>query len=236
MMPPDLSPSARALLDAARDGLAPDAAMLARVRGKVDAAIAGASTTPVVAARSLGARLADLAGIPKLAGLGVVAVVVAIALILAGAVLIRRGGQPAARPSLELAAPPHTEVLAPQLAHEARPPPSPPEPTVAPRAFASLPPVRAPVRAPDVDLAREVEIIDAAMTALRTGNAAAAIQAVRLHRAETDNQGQLAEDADAIEIEALCKLHDRRVVSKLEAFDVRWPESAQRSRLSTNCF
>jgi hypothetical protein len=97
-------------------------------------------------------------------------------------------------------------------------------------------PSREPTRAKSgVDLAREVEIVDAAMAALRNGDATAALASVRLHRAETNNQGQLAEDAAAIEVEALCRLHDRRVVAKLEAFDARWPESAQRSRLTNHC-
>jgi hypothetical protein len=73
------------------------------------------------------------------------------------------------------------------------------------------------------------------MAALKRGDAHAALASVRLHREETRNHGQLAEDADAIEIEALCRLHDRRVFAKLEAFDARWPESAQRSRLTTTC-
>ena len=93
-----------------------------------------------------------------------------------------------------------------------------------------------PPRAPrGVELAREVELVDAAMAALRRGDATAALASVRMHRAETADRGQLAEDAAAIEIEALCRLRDRRVAAKLEAFDARWPESAQRSRLSTNC-
>ena len=37
----ELSPTARALLDAARDGLTPDAAALRRMRGKIDAAVGG---------------------------------------------------------------------------------------------------------------------------------------------------------------------------------------------------
>jgi len=86
-----------------------------------------------------------------------------------------------------------------------------------------------------VDLAREVELVDAAMASLSKGDAAAALASVRLHRAETNNRGQLAEDAAAIEIEALCRLRDHRVVAKLEAFDARWPESGQRSRLTTSC-
>ena len=86
-----------------------------------------------------------------------------------------------------------------------------------------------------VDLAREVELLDTAMAALRGGDAAAALLAVQRHAAETAGRGQLAEDAAAIEIEALCRLHDPTTSAKLEAFDARFPRSAQRSRLTSVC-
>ena len=56
-----------------------------------------------------------------------------------------------------------------------------------------------------------------------------------MHAAETRGSGQLAEDAAAIEVEALCRLHDPSVSAKLDAFDARFPRSAQRSRLTTEC-
>jgi hypothetical protein len=73
------------------------------------------------------------------------------------------------------------------------------------------------------------------MAALRRGAPADALAAVVVHAAETAGAGQLAEDAAAIEIEALCRLHDSTVAAKLAAFDAKWPESAQRSRLTTRC-
>ena len=73
------------------------------------------------------------------------------------------------------------------------------------------------------------------MAALRRGQPSAALAAVRVHAAETAGGGQLAEDAAAIEIEALCRMHDAAVTAKLAAFDARWPQSAQRSRLTTRC-
>ncbi|HWU87301.1 MAG TPA: hypothetical protein VN253_08500, partial [Kofleriaceae bacterium] len=85
------------------------------------------------------------------------------------------------------------------------------------------------------DLAREVELVDRAMAALHRGDPSGALAAVHAHGVETAGAGQLAEDAAAIEIEALCRLHDPSVGAKLAAFDARWPESAQRARLPTRC-
>jgi hypothetical protein len=85
-----------------------------------------------------------------------------------------------------------------------------------------------------VELAREVELIDRAMAALKRADASAALAAVADHAHETAGTGQLAEDAAAIEIEALCRLR-QPVATKLEAFDLRWPTSAQRARLTASC-
>jgi hypothetical protein len=234
MMPSELSSQARTLLDAAREGLGPDAAMLSRVRGKIDAAIGGGGAT-ISSGMSIGAKLSIFS---------------VIALVIGGAILLRGAGgddDAMTSPALELAAP--SVVEAPVRRAHDEPPPATPHLEMpveaAPRQMpASTPAALAPVHpapqieaaVPGVDLAREVQLVDAAMASLRDGNATAAIQSVRLHRAETGDHGQLAEDAAAIEIEALCKLHDRKVVAKLEAFDARWADSAQRSRLSTNCF
>jgi hypothetical protein len=73
------------------------------------------------------------------------------------------------------------------------------------------------------------------MAAMRRGDPRAALVAVRTHATETAGTGQLAEDAAAIEVEALCKLGDASVTARLAAFDKRWPSSAQRSRLTTKC-
>jgi hypothetical protein len=220
----ELSPTSRALLDAARDGLSPDAAALRRVRGKVDAAVGGA-----VAGGS--AMIAKLA------------IVSAFALLVAGAVVLRGEDDDQLAPALTFGASVSAPAVENHRVHEAPPPAATHIEMPAQRASRPVifveetppPPVVAPVPR-GIDLAREVELVDAAMASLRTGDAKAALASVRLHRAETNGRGQLAEDAAAIEIESLCKLHDRNVVAKLEAFDARWPESAQRSRLSTNCF
>ncbi|HEX4420068.1 MAG TPA: hypothetical protein VH165_19270, partial [Kofleriaceae bacterium] len=99
-------------------------------------------------------------------------------------------------------------------------------------------PPRAPAQAaapPAIGLAREVELIDRAMAALRGGDPAEALRMVRRHTAETAGHGQLAEDAAAIEIEALCQLHDPSTNRQLEVFDARFPRSAQRSQLTNQC-
>ena len=73
------------------------------------------------------------------------------------------------------------------------------------------------------------------MVSLRKHAPAAAIEAIRVFDRETLGQGQMAEDAAAIEIEARCRL-GYSVTSQLAHFDRRWPESAQRERLQTACF
>ena len=221
----ELSPTARALLDAARDGLGPSSDALRRVRGKIDTAVVGAST-------GVALKLAVLALT------GAVAV---------GA-LAMRGRDAVATPELSFGATTSTETREQRVFD-----PPPPEDiemeatrVVAPPRTAKVvvepalaaEPTVAPARAvdPAIDLAREVELVDAAMAAMRRGDANAALASVRIHRVETRNAGQLAEDAAAIEIEALCRLRDRQVATaKLEAFDARWPESAQRSRLTEAC-
>lgn len=84
-------------------------------------------------------------------------------------------------------------------------------------------------------LAREVELIDQAMIALRRGNPADALTSIRAHSLETRGAGQLAEEAAAIEVEALCRLGRPEAATKLAAFDERFPRSAQRARLTQSC-
>jgi len=86
-----------------------------------------------------------------------------------------------------------------------------------------------------VPLAREVELLDRAMAALGHGDPTSALDEVRLHARETGGTGQLAEDAAAIEIEALCHLHAPSATQALARFDTRFPRSAQRSRLAGVC-
>jgi hypothetical protein len=176
--------------------------------------------------------------------LGVFAVVAATAIVAIVAVVYSRRGEEPIAPRVELrAAEPRVEAAMSAPSREAAAPAAPepePEPEIemAPivrDAEPKRPPGPPPPSPRRADLAREVELVDQAMAALRRGEPKAALAAVRVHRAETAGAGQLAEDAAAIEIEALCRLHDPGTGAKLAAFDAKWPESAQRSRLTARC-
>ncbi len=220
-----LSPAARALLDAARDGMGPDAAAIARMKVKV-VSTAGATATTAIAIK-----------------LGIVAVVATLA---AGAAIYGNRSRAVTPPRIELTAT-HNEASAAVAQSRAdstgaaaitpsrsEPIEMAPDRMTRPRTtpVAQPPSGVAPGRA---DLSREVELLDLAMTALRAGDTTSALAAIRKHASETRGAGQLAEDAAAIEIEALCRRHDPSVVAKLDAFDARFPRSAQRSRLSATC-
>lgn len=205
----ELSASARALLDAARDGLTPDAAAVRRVRDKVAAGTAAG------------------AGVALALKLGVLSVIAAVAI--GGAVHASRGGGGDGHAAPAIALPSSGSESAPvevQSGGVADP---------APPARAAVPAIAMPRSEARADLAREVALIDRAMVALKAGDAREALVHVRTHGKETRGSGQLAEDAAAIEIEALCRLHDAAVSAKLDAFDARFPRSAQRSRLTTEC-
>jgi len=73
------------------------------------------------------------------------------------------------------------------------------------------------------------------MLELRRGHYAAALATLDTYTTETAGRGQLAEDASAIEIEALCRSHSSTAAARLDAFDRRWPTSAQRTRLTEAC-
>jgi hypothetical protein len=217
----ELGSASRALLDAAREGMSPDAAAIARVRAKVGASIGGATIAGSLAGK-----------------LGVLGLVVALA---TGAVLLRRDPEvPSFLPNAVDEQPrtsrdQPTQIVAREEMPDREPIAMPPMIVSRPPAAATPDPAPRVAAARHVDLRREVELIDQAMAAMKRGDAATALAAVRTHALETAGTGQLAEDATAIEVEALCKLHDPRVGEKLAAFDERWPDSAQRSRLTTSC-
>jgi hypothetical protein len=261
----ELGPEARALLDAAREGLGPDAAAIRRMRAKIDASIAsGAGGTGAGSGAGSGAGTAGAGSGGLAMTLGAVALVAALA---AGAFVYLRRGAPAseprgAAPAVAVETPAKAPERAPEVggARAARASDAEPEIEMAPLPVVraaptkpSAPPPQPQQRQPQAqpvqpasptpsapaprraDLAREVELVDRAMAALRRGAPGDALAAVRVHAAETAGAGQLAEDAAAIEIEALCRLHDASIAAKLAAFDARWPQSAQRSRLTTRC-
>jgi len=197
-----LSDSTRALLDAARQGLAPDAAAVVRVRAKVAATTGG-----------------------LLAGVGAKLLVMAVLAGIGGAVIATRGHAEISTPTVTMPEPATAEVAQVATARVEAPP--------APVAQRKVAPVLVVVEH-HADLAREVALIDAAMTALK-GDPMQALATIQIYDTETAGRGQLAEDAAAIAIEARCVLHEPDAAAKLAGFDARWPTSAQRARLTEAC-
>lgn len=196
-----MTPTARALIAAARAGLDPDPAVASRIRAKLDARLAA----PGAAGLSL-KLLATLGIVGGIATLGALSTPAVHATVPVAPALV----EPAAveTPVHVIAA--STESPAPPAPHR----------------------VAAPVV--EVSLAREVELVDRAMSALRAGQPQDALASIALYHRETGDRGQLLEDASAIDIEASCTLH-LDVSAKLAAFDATWPSSAQRSRLTSAC-
>lgn len=201
----------RNLLAAAREGLSPDAAIAARVRARVAATVGvPAALAPVKATATT--------GVLKVAGSLALLGVLAIALV----ALPRKTERPSApqvtAPSVELDEPRAAVRVASA------------EPTVAAAPIVAT----SPRAVAPATLAREVELIDRAMLALKSGAAPAALDAIAIFERETQHHGQMAEDAAAIAIEAHCVLeHD--VTARLAAFDRSYPSSAQRTRLQQTC-
>lgn len=202
-----LSERTRALLDAARQGLAPDAAAVMRVHAKV-------------AAGGL------------FAGVAAKLLVVALLATIGGAVLVARGRHDVDAPRVTVHEVAALDGSGPPTVTTARvegPPPARVEPVLRPvvalRTTHEPPPVQA-----RADLAREVALLDLAMRADPSG----ALATLQIYDAETAGQGQMAEDAAAIGIEADCKLRDD-ASARLAAFDARWPSSAQRTRITEVC-
>jgi hypothetical protein len=257
-----MSETSRSLIAAAREGLAPDAAVAARVRAKIAAATGVAAATGSVAAlavpkASTAATLAKVLG--GLLTLGAVATAVVVT-----------------RPDRTTPRAPQLEVTTAESTDEIRPPVhvvAPSDSTAArvdkPQhasharqidmpddVVGAAPATNAPDSAATADessahgrkrgakpeddfdsisLSREVELIDLAMVSLRKNVPHAALEAIKAYNRETGGRGQMAEDAAAIEIEARC-LQDQDVTTLLDRFDHKWPESAQRERIQTTCF
>lgn len=227
----------RNLLSSAREGMSPDAAAMARVRAKVAASVAAAgagsvAAVPTKASAGVGVKLA-------IGALAIAAVTVAVVMVRARsprvesphvAVAPLEADEPAsaihmASPESQVAAGPASTpaVIAPRT-------------PIASTSAAITPAANAPAAtAEPVSLAREVELVDKAMLLVRRGDARDAIAVIATFDRETRGQGQMAEDAAAIDIEARCQLRED-VTARLAAFDRAWPSSAQRSRLQTACF
>ncbi len=250
----ELGPIAKLLVESAREGLAPVDAAFARVRARVATAVAtGAAATTAGAASAKaavgGATAKAAAGIAG-AKLAAIAVVASVA-IGGGVVVATRGsGEPArVAPVVPRVAPaPAPRHEEPRPAPRADEPP-PDEPPLPPAASIPIPPPAphhvvaakpAPPAAPEPahdppSLAREVTLIDDATSALRDGHPADTIATLAIYDRETAGHGQMAQDAAALELEALCALHAPEVPAKLAAFDQRWPKSRERARIDAAC-
>jgi hypothetical protein len=238
-----LGPESRALVDAARDGLGPDDVAVRRMRGRIATAVASGAAAGGLAA---GAHTASAAASSTVAAGSVAAKLAIVAVVVAGAAAGTRAvitHRATPRPAVVQLAP------VPPV-HVALPSPPPPPATVVEPIVVDSPPPPAPPRAhvrtqvaavapvPSVappSLARETELVDAALDAVAHSRFVDAIAAIGRYRDATAGHGQLAEDADAIEIEALCRLDDARSGAAFAAFTSRWPHAHDIARLSAVC-
>ncbi len=179
-------PTVQALLDAARKGLAPDPATIARMRTGIAATTAGGAGAAVAVKASLGiVKVMIVAAVAGTASIGV-------------ALAVR------ASPSTPVSAPAHSSPVVPAPAPAPVPAPAPrvvaPAPTAAPTAPAPPAPRLQPAPKPPT-LAREISLLDAARTALRTG-VGDPLAALAAYERETHGHGQLEDEAKALATEA----------------------------------
>lgn len=232
-----LGPTSRNLVAAARRGLNPSADVAARVRAKVALAVGAGATVATSTPRA-----ASVA--PKAAAIGagkVVAITAIVGALITAAWIAQR------TPATVEVAP---AIVVPASAGDLD---SQIDVRVATSAHADrviAAPVSAhvhadtPVRAAEITatamtpepptLAREVELVDTAMSSLRADDPANALATLIVYQRETAGHGQLAEDAAALEIEARCRSR-AAFRDLLDAFDERWPHSVQRARIVSAC-
>ena len=230
MIDHELGADMRALLAAGRDHLGPDAATVARLRSRIDAAVAPAAAAPASAAKALGIKLT------------LVAVTAAVSAGVYRYIDERR--EVAAPSALPIGAGDELldiEMRSALASHEP-PPPAPqrtaeraPEPPLQVAMADVAPAVAAPPVETGISLAREIELVDRAALGLRRRDLDAALQALRSYADEAQGRGQLAQDAAAIEVEVLCRKHDSKAAAQLAAFEQRWPSSAHNSHLRVTC-
>jgi hypothetical protein len=244
-----LGPESRAVIDAARDGLGPDDVAVRRMRARITTAVASGAAVGGLAAGAHSATAATASATTAAAGsiaakIAVVAVVAAGATVGTRAVITHRATPRApivhvapapiiaAPPPVQVAVPPPPATVVEPIVIDSPPPPAPPPRVRVRTQVAAVAPV--PSVAPP-SLARETELVDAALDAVAHKRFADAIAAIGRYRDVTAGHGQLAEDADAIEIEALCRLDDARSAAAFAAFTSRWPHAHDISRLSAVC-
>jgi hypothetical protein len=239
-----LGPESRALVDAARDGLGPDDVAVRRMRGRIATTVAGGAAIGGLAA---GAHSASAAATSTVAAGSIAAKLAVVAVVAAGAVAGTHAviTHRATAPKAPVAVVAHVATVAPQVA--VAPPPvavvepividTPPPPPAPPRAHVRTQ-VAAVATVPSIappSLARETELLDAALAAVTHDRFADAIAAIGRYRDVTAGHGQLAEDADAIEVEALCRLDDARSGAAFVAFTSHWPHAHEVARLTAVC-
>ena len=241
-----LGPESRALVDAARDGLGPDDVAVRRMRGRIATAVASgaalgglaagahsasaATATSSVAAGSIAAKLAVVAVVAAGAAAGTHAIVTHRATPhVPDVARVAPAPAPVVAPPVRVASPP-VEAVEPIVIDPPPPPPPPPHRVrMQVAAVAPLPSIAPP------SLARETELLDAALDAVAHSRFADAIAAIGRYRDATAGHGQLAEDADAIEVEALCRLDDARSGAAFAAFTLHWPHAHEVARLTAVC-
>lgn len=239
-----LGPTSRNLLASARRGLDPSADVAARVRAKVAHAVgagAVATTTSSAGAVSFGAgKLAAIVlVVGALAGGGLWFAHSRASRSSAGAPAISElsldsdtpiairsaSGAPIIAPVFTPATPERTARIAPPI--------DTPRVQTTP-AVQSSQPAEPPPPAGPITLAREVQLVDGAIDALRQNDVTGALEILTVYDREAAGHGQLAEDAAAVQIEARCR--DHQVISdQLAAFDQHFPHSVQRARITASC-
>ncbi|MCE9575849.1 MAG: hypothetical protein K8W52_22050, partial [Deltaproteobacteria bacterium] len=83
-------------------------------------------------------------------------------------------------------------------------------------------------------LTRELALVRTAAAALRAGNAVAAIDEIDVYE-HAFPDGQLAEEAAAIRVRALCATDPAAAAAARYRFAARWPHSAQRAAVDRAC-
>jgi hypothetical protein len=252
-----LDADARSLLELGRDHLGPDPDTIARLRSRVETAVAVAGTATIAAsiASKLGLTSVKLAlvamTVTTVSTVAVIHVVrrpshdevIAPASVTTTRVSSpRHAAQPSVTPIVESTPDPVVAVLSANAPAKLAPtPPPPPPPREAPPTIVRAPPVHEhapPVVAPvpkRASLARETELVDLATQAMRANDLSTLRTTIAVYATETGGAGQLAEDIDAIEVEALCRANDPTAPQRLAAFDARWPRASQRHRLTDAC-
>jgi hypothetical protein len=238
--PPPLTPGARAIVDAARGDDEPGAGDRERVRAKVLAALAAGGAAGAGAAGKASAATSATAGGALATKLAVIAV--AVAGLATGAYLAMRSPSTTTTPppsqSEVSALPPEPQPepeVVPEVTADASiemAPEDVPDPAPKPRAKRK---VEAPALSPADSLREERALIARASDALRDGDGAAALAAVKEHQRRFPD-GLLIEERSAARVQALCALgRTADGTSAREAFLARWPRSVHAAKVRAAC-